>query len=120
MKLKINTWSGIFDIVASVFYLVGPFMGFGVAVSEAFDGAAIGSSLAFGSFALCFALVGLVLHIVALVKSKKVGISLTGNILGIVANAIVLCLGLLFAFPAMVLSILSAVFTLKQKQVEIK
>ena len=120
MKLKINTWAGIFDIVASVFYLVGPFMGFSVAISEAFDGAAPGSSSAFGSFALCFALVGLILHIVALVKSKKVNISLTGNILGIIAHAIVLVLGLLFAFPAMVLSILSAVFTLKQKQVESK
>ena len=31
MKLNINTWAGIFDIVASVFYLVGPFMGIGVA-----------------------------------------------------------------------------------------
>ena len=120
MKLKINTWAGIFDIVASVFYLVGPFMGFSVAVSEAFDGAAPGSSSAFGSFALCFALVGLILHIVALVISKKVNISLTGNILGIIAHAIVFVLGLLFAFPAMVLSILSAVFTLKQKQVENK
>ena len=120
MKLKINTWAGIFDIVASVFYLVGPFMGFSVAMSEAFDGAAPGSSSAFGSFALCFALVGLILHIVALVKSKKVNISLTGNILGIIAHAIVFVLGLLFAFPAMVLSILSAVFTLKQKQIESK
>ena len=120
MKLKINTWAGIFDIVASVYYLVAPFMGVGVAVSEAFDVATAGSSLAFGSFALCFALAGLILHIVALVKSKKVNISLTGNILGIIANAIVLVLGLLFAFPAMVLSILSAVFTLRQKQVENK
>lgn len=98
MKLKINTWAGIFDIVASVFYLVG----FSVAISEAFDGAADFSS-AFGTFALCFTLVGLILHIVALVKSKKANISLTGNILGIITNAIILVLGLLFAFPAMVL-----------------
>ena len=55
MKLKINTWAGIFDIVASVFYLVGPFMGISVAMSEAFDGAAAGSSSAFGTFALCLA-----------------------------------------------------------------
>lgn len=115
MKLKVNTWAGIFDIVASVFYLVGPFMGISVAMSEAFDGAAPGSSSAFCTFALCFALVGLILHIVALVKSKKAHISLTGNILGIIANAIVFVLGLLFAFPAMVLLILSAVFTLRQK-----
>ena len=40
--------------------------------------------------------------------------------MGIIANAIVLVLGLLIAFPAMVLSILTAVFTLKQKQVENK
>ena len=99
MKLKINAWAGIFDIVASVFYLVG----FSVAISEAFDGAAAGFSSAFGTFALCFTLVGLILHIVALVKSKKANISLTGNILGIITNAIILVLGLLFAFPAMVL-----------------
>ena len=98
MKLKINTCAGIFDIVASVFYLVG----FSVAISEAFDGAA-GFSSAFSTFALCFTLVGLILHIVALVKSKKANISLTGNILGIITNAIILVLGLLFAFPAMVL-----------------
>ena len=76
MKLKINTWAGIFNIVASVFYLVGTFMGISVAVSEA----AAGSSSAFGTFALCFALAGLILHIVALVKSKKANISLTENI----------------------------------------
>ena len=120
MKLNINTWAGIFDIVASAFYLAGPLMGFSVAITAAFDVAAAGSSLTFGSFALCFALAGLILHIVALVKSKKANISLTGNILGIIANAIVLVLGLLLAFPAMVLSILSAVFTLRQKQVENK
>ncbi|MBP3907180.1 MAG: hypothetical protein J6D47_20220 [Peptostreptococcaceae bacterium] len=97
MKLKINTRSGIFDIVTIVFYLVAPFIGVSIAVSEAFYGAA-GSSSAFGSFALCFALTGLILHIVALVKSKKANISLTGTILGIVANAIVLVLGLFLAF----------------------
>lgn len=117
MKLKINTAAGIFDIIASVFYLIAPLMGIGVAFSEAFETVEAGSASAFATGSMGFALIGLILHIVALVKSKKANISNVGNILGIIANAIVLVLGLLLAFPAMVLSILSAVFTLRQKQV---
>ena len=116
MKLKINTAAGIFDILASVFYLVAPFMGVGVAFSEAFETIEEGSASSFATGSMVFALVGLILHIIAFVKSKKANISNVGNILGIIANAIVLVLGLLLSFPAMVLSILSAVFTLKQKQ----
>ncbi|MTP79787.1 hypothetical protein GMB70_14160 [Turicibacter sanguinis] len=116
MKLKINTIAGIFDIIASVMYFIAPVVGIGAAFSEAFEATEAGSTESLATGFMVFALIGLVLHIVALVKSKKANISNVGNILGIIANAIVLVLGLLLAFPAMVLSILSAVFTLRQKQ----
>lgn len=114
--LKINTIAGIFDIIASIVYLIAPIVGIGTAFSEAFEAAESGSTESFATGVMIFALTGLILHIIALVKSKKANISNTGNILGIIANAIVLALGILLSFPAMVLSILSAVFTLKQKQ----
>ena len=116
MKLKINITAGIFDIIASVFYLFAPIIGIGTAFSEAFDAAEAGSTETIVTGFMGFAAICLILHIVALVKSKKAHISNVGNILGLIANALVLVLGLLLAFPAMVLSILSAVFTLRQKQ----
>ncbi|MEF9935281.1 MAG: hypothetical protein RR789_08405 [Clostridium sp.] len=115
MKLQINKYTGIFDIVASVIYFIAPFIGMSAAFGEAFGEVAEGSTSATATVVLLIALAGLVLHIVAFVKSKKAGISNTGNILGIIANAIYLLLGMLLAFPAMVLSILAAIFTLKQK-----
>lgn len=117
MKLKINIFAGIFDIIASVVYLFAPIIGIGSAFSEAFEATEAGSTESLALGFLGFALIGLILHIVALVKSKKANISNVGNILGIIANALVVVLGLLLSFPAMVLSILSAVFTLRQKQV---
>lgn len=113
--LKINIIAGIFDIIASIVYLIAPIIGIGTAFSEAFEATEAGSTESFVTGFMLFALMGLILHILALFKSKKANISNTGNILGIIANAIVLVLGILLAFPAMVLSILSAVFTLKQK-----
>ena len=116
MKLKINIWSGIFDIVATVFYSTVPF----IRNKIVFGYEPIISLSTFSFFVLCFSLTGLILHIIALNKSKKVGISPTGNTLGIIANVIVPCLGSELSAIAMILSILSAVFTLKQKQVDNK
>ena len=66
---------------------------------------------------LVFAAVCMVLHIVGLVQSKKVGIKLTGNILGIIGHAIYLLLGAALGWVAMILTIISAVFTLKDNKI---
>lgn len=60
--------------------------------------------------------IGVVLHIVALIQSKKAGISIVGHVLGIIGNGLFL-LTMLLALPSFILLILSAVFTLMQKNV---
>ena len=69
MKLKINMWTGILDIVNCVLFAVSWFVIFGTAFSDATTGGnATGGASA---FFYTMAWVGVVLNIVALVKSKK-------------------------------------------------
>lgn len=56
----------------------------------------------------------LITNIIGLVKQKKAGGKLVGNILGIIAAALHTVTGLL-ALPAMVLYIIASVFTFKNK-----
>ena len=107
--LKLNKAAGILDIIA-IFVLVG------AAVNEAMTTGQTSSTEMLRNVLLVFSAVCLVLHIVALVKSKPLGIKITGNILGIIGHAIYLLLGALFGWVAMILTILSAVFTLKDNK----
>jgi len=118
-KLKINTAAGILDIINAILFISSWFIVFTAAVGDAFSGGTGSSAYAAGGFFYIMAAIGLVLHIMGLVKSKKVGISIVGHILGITGCGIFL-LAMLFAFPAMVLMILAAIFTLMQKNVEAK
>lgn len=69
MKLKINMWTGILDIVNCVLFAVSWFVIFGTAFSDATTGGnATGGASA---FFYIMAWVGVVLNIVALVKSKR-------------------------------------------------
>ena len=63
--------------------------------------------------------VGLVLHIIGLVQSKKNGISIVGHVLGVVSYGVFL-MSIAFALPAFVLLILASVFTLMQKNIGVK
>lgn len=117
MKLAINKAAGIVDIIAAIVYLVAPFLIVGAALGETSGAIGEGSTSSSAIFVSIIALVGLILHIVALVKSRKAQISNVGNILGIVGHAIFLVFGILLSLPAMVLAILSAVFTLRQKSI---
>lgn len=115
-KLKINTASGIVDIVNAVLIGMSWFVVLGVAVSEVSENG--GSTTGTASFFYVMAGIGLILHIVGLVQCKKNGISILGHILGIVGSGLFL-VSILFALPAFVLLILSSVFTLMQKNIAV-
>lgn len=114
-KLKINTAAGILDIIGSVLYLIAPFALVDNAIGEAVGGAEEGSTSGLATVFMIFAIATLIVHIVAFVKSKKVAISNVGNTLGIIGHALYVLLGIFMAIPALVLSILAAIFTLRQK-----
>ena len=114
--LKLNKAAGILDIIASVLYFIAIFVLVGATVNEAMTTGQTSSTEMLRNVLLVFSAVCLVLHIVALVKSKPLGIKITGNILGIIGHAIYLLLGALFGWVAMILTILSAVFTLKDNK----
>ncbi len=111
MKLKINMWTGIFDIINCVLFCVSWFVIFGTAVSDATTGTNATGGAA--TFFYVMAWIGVVLNIIALVKSKKAGISMVGPILGIIGSAL-FGLTAAMAFPALVVLIIATVFTMLQ------
>ncbi|QNQ80350.1 transporter [Lactobacillus sp. PV034] len=112
MKLKINTWTGILDIVNCVLFAVSWFVIFGTAFSDTMNHGNATTPTAVFFYAMAWA--GVALNIVALVRSKKVGISITGPVLGIIGSALFGVTALL-AFPALVVLIIAAVFTMMQR-----
>ena len=116
-KLGINTAAGVLDIIASIVYFLAIFVLVGSAIEEGFTTGQTSGTETMRNILLVFAAVCMVLHIVGLVQSKKVGIKLTGNILGIIGHAIYLLLGAALGWVAMILTIISAVFTLKDNKI---
>ncbi|MBS4174209.1 transporter [Bacillus sp. FJAT-49736] len=116
-KLKINVLAGIFDIINAFMIMISWGVVLFAAVGEA---AANGSGHVTGGVAAVFyviAIIGLILHIVGLVQSKKARISIVGHILGIIGcGCFVITMAL--AFPAFVLVVLAAIFTLRQKNLQ--
>ena len=111
MKLKINMWTGILDIVNCVLFAMSWFVIFGAAFSDATTGG--NSTSGAGAFFYIMAWVGVVLNIIALVRSKKANISIVGPILGIIGSALFGVTAAL-AFPALVVLIIATVFTMLQ------
>ena len=111
MKLKINLWTGIFDIINYVLFCISWFVIFGTAFSDAFDGTNATGGTA--TFFYAMAWIGVVLNIIALIKSKHAQISLVGPILGIIGSAL-FGLTAAMAFPALVVLIIATVFTMLQ------
>ena len=116
-KLGINTAGGIIDIIGAVLYLAAIFVLVGAAVNEAIGSGTDGSTEALAVFFIIFAVVGLVLHIIGLVQSKKANIKITGHVLGIIGHGIYVLFGVFLSWAAMILCILAAIFTLMQKPV---
>ncbi|WP_334329191.1 hypothetical protein [Companilactobacillus sp. HBUAS59699] len=106
-NLKINIATGIVGILNCVLFAISWPMIFGAAVSDGFTGTHVTGGT--GAFFYVMAGIGVVLNIVALLQSKKVGISLVGPILGIIGNGLFLASAIM-AFPAIVVLIVGIVF----------
>ena len=111
MKLKINVWTGILDIINAVVYASSWFVIFSTAFSDAANGGNATDGV--GTFFYVMAGIGVVLNIIALIQSKRHGISIVGSVLGLIGNALFLFSGAL-AFPAIVLLIIGTVFIFLQ------
>ncbi|MEJ6358183.1 transporter [Lactiplantibacillus plantarum] len=107
MKLKINIWTGILDVINCLLFVSSWFIVFMSAFSDAANGG--NSTDGIAVFFYTMAWIGLILNIIALIQSKKHNISLVGSILGIIGNG-VFCVSAAFAFPAIVLLIIATVF----------
>ncbi|GIN85800.1 hypothetical protein J6TS2_21860 [Heyndrickxia sporothermodurans] len=116
-KLKINVFAGIFDIINAFLIMISwavvLFAAVGEAVSNG-DGHITGGV---GGFFYFMVAIGLILHIIGLVKSKKSGISIVGHVLGIIGCACFI-ITMVLALPAFVLVLLAAIFTLLQKNIK--
>jgi hypothetical protein len=114
-KLKLNIFTGIADIIMAFLIMISWFAVFFAAVGDAATGTQATGGV--GTFFYVCAGITLILHIIALVKSKKAGISIVGHVLGIVGMGCFL-ITMFLALPAFVLAILAAIFTLLQKNVD--
>jgi len=110
-RLKLNTWTGVLDIVNCVLFAISWFVIFSTAFSDASNGGNATDSAA--NFFYAMAWIGVVLNIVALIQSRKHNISLVGSVLGIIGSALFGFTAAL-AFPAMVVLIVAAVFIMLQ------
>lgn len=111
-KIKINTWTAIFNIVNCVLFTVSWFVIFGTAFTDA-AGATSGATGGTSTFFYVMAWIGVILNAICIYQSHKHGIKMTGGILGTIGSV---CFGLtaLLAFPAIVLLIISCVFLFQQ------
>ncbi|CAD5898337.1 MULTISPECIES: transporter [Carnobacterium] len=116
-KLGINVAAGILDIINTILVGLSWFVVGTAAVGEALDDSAAGVTSGVAIIFYGMVGIGLIVHIVALVMSKKVGISITGHVVGIIGCALFL-FTMLLALPAFVLLIIAAVFSLKQSPVK--
>lgn len=115
-KLGVNTAGGVMDIIGAIIYLTAIFVIVGSAVGEAVTMGTTSTAETLSTLFLIYAGVAVVVHIVGVVQSRKVGIKLVGNILGIIGHAIYLLFGAAFGWIAMIIVIISAVFTLKDNK----
>lgn len=110
-KLKINIWTGIYNIFACVIFASSWFVIFSTAFSDAANKTNATGGAA--TFFYAVAWIGVVLNALALWQSYKHNISLVGGVLGVIGS---LCYGLTaaMAFPAIVLLIIAIVFLFLQ------
>ncbi|KPN81863.1 uncharacterized protein RZ76_08770 [Apilactobacillus kunkeei] len=106
MKSKMNTWTAIFNIFNCVMLCMSWFVVF----SEAFTDGTTYS----GNVFYFVTWIGVVLNVIAFYYAKKLNISVTGSVLGIIGSALS-GLSMAFAFPSIVLLIIAVVFQFLQK-----
>ena len=108
-RLKINIVAGIIDIVGTFLYFFSLFL---IGTFSGAEGASDSTEFLM-TFLLIFSIIAIVFHIVALIQSKKVHIRLIGNSFGIIGHGIYLICGTFLGWLAMIFTVLSAVFVLK-------
>lgn len=106
-NLKINIWTGIIGIINCILFAFSWPVIFSTAASDTFAGTSLTDGT--GLFFYAMAAIGIILNIIALIKSRKNGISLVGPILGLIGNALFL-LTAAMALPAIVVLIVGTVF----------
>lgn len=113
-KLALNMWAAILDIVNAILFTTSWFVVISAAFTETMADGDGSKTSSIGMFFYIMAGIGLIIHIIGLVLSKKAGISIVGHILGIIGCACFLLTALL-AFPAIVLLIIASIFCFMQK-----
>ncbi len=120
-KLKINTATGIVNIVMAVISLIGPgftfLMGLGETLSTLGEDYSV--TAGFIVFFRILFIIALILNIISLVKSKQNNFQITGQICGIVGAGLYILFGGWTAIASLVLFILAAVFVLKHKKINV-
>lgn len=115
MKLKINFWNAILAIFNCFLFSASWFVIFATSFDDAFNDNNNTGSVA--TFFYAMAWIGVVLSIVAIWKSKKAKISIVGPVLCLVGN-FAFGLSAVFALPSIVVLVIGAVFSFKQKPVQ--
>ncbi|MDD9149826.1 transporter [Sporolactobacillus sp. CQH2019] len=113
-KLKINVLAGVVDIVMAFLIMISWFAVIFAAFGDATTGTHATGGV--GTFFYICAAIALIIHVIALIRSRKSGISLVGHVLGIIGMGCFL-ITMFLALPAFVLAILAAIFSLLQKNV---
>lgn len=106
-NLKINIWTGIVGIINCILFAFSWPVIFSTAASDTFAGTNLTDGTGFFFYAM--AIVGIILNIIALIKSRKNNISIVGPILGLIGNVLFL-LTAAMALPAIIVLIVGTVF----------
>lgn len=116
MKLKINIAAGIYNIVMSVLSLIAPILILTLGVGEAIatEGESIFATIGVSTIFTVLFSIALILNILALIKSKKNNIKITGHICGIVGSGLYIAFGGFTSIASLVLFILASIWILKQ------
>lgn len=114
-KLKINVVAGIINIVGTFLYFFSLFM---IGNFTGAIGASDDTELLLNMF-LLFAIVAIVINFISFFQSKNVKIRLFGPIFGLIGHAIYLVCGTYLAWVSMVLSLVAAIFILKDNNYSI-
>lgn len=113
-KLKINVLAGVVDIVMAFLIMISWFAVIFAAFGDATTGTHATGGV--GTFFYICAAIALIIHVIALIRSRKSGISIVGHVLGIIGMGCFL-ITMFLALPAFVLAVLAAIFSLLQKNV---
>ncbi|KOY72066.1 DUF4352 domain-containing protein [Apilactobacillus kunkeei] len=106
MKSKINIWTAAFNIFNCLMLFISWFVVIAQAIAN--------NGNTSGGFFYLVTWIGVILNTISLYYAKQLNISIVGPVLGIIGSAIS-GLSMIFAFPSIVLLIISVVFEFLQK-----